>query len=193
MAPHQTVTRAETGGLASGTEAYYSFDYAHLHFVCLDSHDLSRQPGDPMASWLKADLEKTKADWVIAFWHHPPYTKGSHDSDKETDLTEMRKLIMPIVEAGGVDLVLTGHSHIYERSMLMDGAYATPTASDNVILDDGDGDPDGDGPYRKSKGIHATKAPCKSSPATRARRSAAAARCPSCAAPSSSTAPSLWM
>ena len=147
-------TRGETGGVASGTEAYYSFDYANIHFVCLNSHDLSRKPGDPMASWLKADLEKTKADWIIGFWHHPAYTKGNHDSDKEADLTEMRKLIMPIAEAGGVDLVLCGHSHIYERSMLMDGAYATPTVSENVILDDGDGDPDGDGPYRKSKGIH---------------------------------------
>jgi hypothetical protein len=146
--------RGETGGIASGTEAYYAFDYANIHFVCLDSHDLSRKPGDPMASWLKADLEKTKADWIVAFWHHPPYTKGSHDSDKEADLTEMRKLIMPIVEAGGVDIVLTGHSHSYERSMLMDGAYATPTVAENFILDDGDGDPDGDGPYRKSKGIH---------------------------------------
>lgn len=148
-------TRGEVGGVASGTEAYYSFDYANIHFICLDSHDLSRKPGDPMATWLKADMEKTKADWLIAFWHHPPYTKGSHDSDKEADLTEMRRLIMPIIEAGGVDVVLTGHSHIYERSMLMDGAYGTPTVSENVILDDGDGDPDGDGAYRKSKGIHA--------------------------------------
>jgi hypothetical protein len=147
-------TRGETGGLASGTEAYYSFDFANIHFICLDSHDLSRKPGDPMANWLKADLEKAKADWLIAFWHHPPYTKGSHDSDKETDLTEMRKYIMPIIESGGVDLVLTGHSHIYERSMLMDGAYATPTVSENFILDDGDGDPDGDGAYRKSSGIN---------------------------------------
>src|SRR6185436_15931843 len=79
--------------------------------------------------------------------------KGSHDSDKEADLTEMRRYVMPIIEAGGVDLVLTGHSHIYERSMLLDGAYATPTVSENVILDDGDGDPDGDGAYLKSKGI----------------------------------------
>ena len=148
-------TRGETGGLASGTEAYYSFDYANIHFICLDSHDLKREPGEPMALWLKADMEKTKADWLIAFWHHPPYTKGSHDSDKENDLTEMRKFIMPIIEAGGVDVVLTGHSHIYERSMLMDGAYATPTVSENVILDDGDGDPEGDGAYAKSKGIHA--------------------------------------
>ncbi|MGE4178502.1 MAG: metallophosphoesterase [Limisphaerales bacterium] len=147
-------TRGESGGLASGTEAYYSFDYANIHFICLNSHDLDRRPGEPMARWLKADLEKTKADWLIAYWHHPPYTKGSHDSDKEKDLTEMRELVMPVIEQGGVDLVLTGHSHVYERSMLMDGAYATPTVSENVILDDGDGDPTSDGAYRKSSGIH---------------------------------------
>jgi hypothetical protein len=38
--------------------------------------------------------------------------------------------------------------------MLMDGAYATPTVAENVILDDGDGDPSGDGAYRKSAGLH---------------------------------------
>src|SRR5678815_5136290 len=148
-------TRGETGGLASGTEAYYSFDFANIHFICLDSHDLSRKPGDPMANWLKADLEKAKADWLIAFWHHPPYTKGSHDSDKEKDMTEMRHDIMPIIESGGVDLVLAGHSHIYERSMLIDGAYgSTNSVAENNVLDDGDGDPNGDGAYRKRGGIH---------------------------------------
>ena len=147
-------TRAEAGGVASGTEAYYAFDYGNIHFICLDSHDLERKPSGAMAKWLKADLEKAKAEWLIAFWHQPPYTKGSHDSDKEKDLTEMREHIMPIIESGGVDLVLTGHSHIYERSMLMDGAYATPTVAENVILDDGDGDPNGDGAYRKSQGIN---------------------------------------
>lgn len=147
-------TRGQLGGVASGTEAYYSFDYANIHFICLDSHDLDRRPGEPMARWLKADLEKAHADWLIAFWHHPPYTKGSHDSDKEKDLTEIRQHIMPIIEQGGVDVVLTGHSHSYERSMLMDGAYATTTVAEDVILDDGDGDPAGDGAYRKSVGIH---------------------------------------
>ena len=107
-----------------------------------------------MARWLKQDLEKTKADWLIAFFHHPPYTKGSHDSDREKQLIEMRTHIMPILEWGGVDLVLTGHSHIYERSMLMDGAYATPTVAEYVILDDREGNPRTDGPYQKSAGIN---------------------------------------
>lgn len=147
-------TRAEAGGVASGLEAFYSFDYGRAHFICLDSHDLDRRPTGLMARWLKQDLEKAKADWIIAFFHHPPYTKGSHDSDREKQLIEMRTHIMPILEWGGVDLVLTGHSHIYERSMLMDGAYATPTVAEYVILDDREGDPRADGPYQKSAGIN---------------------------------------
>jgi acid phosphatase type 7 len=147
-------TRGEAGGLASGLEAFYSFDYGRAHFIVLDSHDLDRRPTGMMAQWLKADLEYTQQDWIIAYFHHPPYTKGSHDSDREKQLIEMRTHIMPILESGGVDVVLTGHSHIYERSMLMDGAYATPTVAENVILDDGDGDPTGNGAYRKSAGIH---------------------------------------
>ena len=143
---------AESGGTPSGREAYYSWDFGRTHFVCLDSHDLPRSPTGEMGQWLKADLEKTKADWIIAYWHHPPYTKGSHDSDKEKDLTEVRRDIMPIIESGGVDLVLTGHSHVYERSFLLDGAYATPSVAQNVVLDDESGDPTGKGPYHKRPG-----------------------------------------
>jgi acid phosphatase type 7 len=144
---------AESGGTPSGTEAYYSWDFGRVHFIALDSHDLPRKADGQMAQWLKADLEKTSADWIIAYWHHPPYTKGSHDSDKEKDLTEIREYIMPIIESGGVDLVLTGHSHIYERSFLVDGAYKTPTVAENCVLDDDSGDPKGHGPYHKRPGI----------------------------------------
>lgn len=146
-------TAAEAGGVPSGTEAYYSFDVADVHFVCLDSHDLDRSPAGAMAQWLVADLEETQSEWLIAFWHHPPYTKGSHDSDREQQLVEMRTYVMPLLEAAGVDLVLSGHSHIYERSMLIDGAYDTPTIAEGVVLNDGDGKLDGDGPYKKSEGL----------------------------------------
>lgn len=155
-----TPAAGESGGVPSGTESYYAFDIGRAHFISLNSFDTSRQPDGAMAQWLKADLEKTKADWIIAFFHHPPYTKGSHDSDdrkKDKELVEMRENIMPILEGGGVDLVLAGHSHIYERSMLIDGAYQTPTVSDNVVLNEGDGDPNGGGPYEKSAGLHPHK------------------------------------
>jgi hypothetical protein len=145
-------TNGQAGGVPSGLESFYSFDFGRIHFISLNSHDVDRKPTGAMAKWLKRDLDRTKADWLVAYFHHPPYSKGSHDSDREKQLIEMRTHIMPILESGGVDLVLAGHSHIYERSMLMDGAYATPTVSENVILDDGDGDPAGDGAYRKSGG-----------------------------------------
>lgn len=151
-----TPTKGEAGGVPSGNESYYSFDYGRIHFIVLNSHDLDRRPAAAMAQWLREDLAKTspkRTDWLIAYWHHPPYTKGSHDSDKEHQLIEMREHIMPILESNGIDLVLTGHSHIYERSMLMDGAYETPTIAENKILDDGDGDVKGDGAYQKSPGL----------------------------------------
>jgi hypothetical protein len=141
---------AEAGGMASGTEAYYSFDYANVHFVVLDSHESGRSPGGAMLIWLTADLAASDAEWVIAFWHHPPYSRGSHDSDLELPLIEMRENALPILEDSGVDLVLTGHSHSYERSFLLDGHYGTsPTLDGSMIVDGGDGDPAGDGAYAK--------------------------------------------
>jgi len=137
---------AEAGGVASGNESYYSFDYGDIHFIGLNSYDIDRKPTGEMAKWLVKDLDANDSQWLIAFWHHPPYTKGSHDSDKEKELIEMREHIMPILEKGGVDLVLSGHSHIYERSMLIDGAYSTPTTNKGVVFDDSDGD---ETPYRK--------------------------------------------
>jgi hypothetical protein len=144
----------DAGGLPSGTEAYYSFDHGDVHFICLDSEDTSRAPGGAMMTWLAADLADTTASWIVAFWHHPPYTKGSHDSDDVGDsggrMRDMRENALPILEAGGVDLVLTGHSHSYERSLLLDGHYGTSgTLTPDMIVDAGDGRPAGDGPYRK--------------------------------------------
>lgn len=140
----------EAGGLPSGTEAYYSFDYANIHFVCLDSHDSGRDPGDPMLVWLENDLHATMQDWIIVLFHHPPYSKGSHDSDDENRLIEMRENVLPILEDAGADLVLSGHSHSYERSYLIHGHYGHSTSlQPSMILDSGDGRTDGNGAYDK--------------------------------------------
>ena len=140
----------EAGGLESGTEAYYAFDYANVHFVVLESHQSSRATGGAMLTWLAADLAATDQAWIVAYWHHPPYTKGSHDSDTESSHVDMRENALPILEAHGVDLVLGGHSHIYERSYLVHGAYDTPTTAAGHIFDTGDGQDDGDGAYNVS-------------------------------------------
>jgi len=125
----------ECGGVPSGTEHYYSFDYGNIHFICLDSQasvTTVDDPGTPntnedgpMAIWLRADLASNTATWTIAFWHHPPYSKGSHDSDSSSQLVNMRTRFNPIMEEGGVDLLFFGHSHNYERSVLLDGHYGT--------------------------------------------------------------------
>jgi hypothetical protein len=143
-------TNAEAGGIASGTEDYYSFDYGNIHFICLDSMTSDRSVNGAMMTWLQSDLASTLQPWIIAFWHHPPYTKGSHDSDTETQLIEMRQNALPILEAGGVDLVLTGHSHSYERSFLIDGHYGSSnTFNDSMKKNGGDGRDDGNGAYTK--------------------------------------------
>jgi hypothetical protein len=146
-------TNGEAGGIASGTEDYYSFDRGNIHFVCLDSMTSDRSPTGPMATWLANDLAATTENWLIAYWHHPPYSKGSHDSDTESQLAEMRTNFLPILEDYGVDLVLTGHSHSYERSFLLDGHYGTSgTLAPSMIKDGGSGRPLNTGAYSKPTG-----------------------------------------
>jgi hypothetical protein len=146
-------TRGQAGGVPSGTEAYYAFDYANIHFICLDSQDSERTPDGAMMQWLKADLAATERDWIIAFFHHPTYTKGTHDSDREGQLREMRQVFLPVLEAGGVDVILTGHSHVYERSPLLDGHYGLSTTFDPAVhvKQKGNGRADGDGVYVKPR------------------------------------------
>jgi PKD repeat protein len=146
---------AEAGGAVSGTEAYYSFDIGNVHFISLNSEDIDREPTGDMLLWLEQDLSQTVADWIVAFWHHPPYSKGTHDSDVPGNsggrLTDMRENALPILEDWGVDLVLTGHSHVYERSVLVDGHYGTSdTLTPTMTIDTGDGRLDGDGAYEKA-------------------------------------------
>ena len=144
---------AEAGGIASGTEAYYSFDYGNIHFITLDSYDTDSSVGGAMLTWLENDLASTTQEWLIAYWHHPPYTKGSHNSDTEGKLVDMRERALPILESYGVDLVLSGHSHSYERSFLIDGHYGTSsTFSSSMLIDGGSGRADGAGTYAKMAG-----------------------------------------
>ena len=160
---------AQAGGLASGTEAYYSFDYGNVHFAALDSHDTDRTApansttnicpengnAGAMYTWLCEDLAATTQDFVFAFWHHPPYTKGSHDSDAEAQLFEMREKFVPVLEHHGTDLNLTGHSHSYERSALIDGHYGRSSTyrAATHAKDDSNGNPESGG-YRKDAGAN---------------------------------------
>ena len=124
-------TQAEAGGIASGTEQWYSFDYGPIHFVMLDGYGQSsigqRIYGDtinnPSVIWLKQDLAATTKKWKIVYQHFPPYTRGGHNSETEGDLIGIRQNINPILERFGVDMVVMGHSHGYERSYPLHDQY----------------------------------------------------------------------
>jgi acid phosphatase type 7 len=147
-------TNGEAGGLASGTEKYYSYNYGNIHFIVLDSYDEDRSANAPMATWLVSDLQQCTSEWIVAYWHHPPYTKGSHDSDNpnflDGECEDIRENILPILEQYGVDLVINGHSHSYERSFLIDSHYGSSgTLTQSMIKDGGSGGNNDDCPYQK--------------------------------------------
>ncbi len=147
---------AELGGVASGTEQYYSFDYANIHFVCLDSMTSDRSNTGAMANWLRADLAAFTSRWLIAYWHHPPYSRGSYNSDTVTELLQMRQTFVPILEQYGVDLVLGGHDHVYERSWLMTGHTGlAATFTTAMKKNPGLGNPLVDGAYVKNVNVTA--------------------------------------
>lgn len=117
-------SRAELGGVPSGTEQYYAFDHANLHVVSLDSQLSNRDPLQraTMRQWLVDDLTANTRDWTIVIFHHPPYSKGvHHDSDEEQPEIDMRESFGPLFEAHGVDMVFSGHAHSYERSWYLHG------------------------------------------------------------------------
>mmetsp|Transcript_13336 Transcript_13336/g.38670 ORF Transcript_13336/g.38670 Transcript_13336/m.38670 type:complete len:612 (+) Transcript_13336:80-1915(+) len=116
----------KSGGVASHHKSYYSFDYGPIHFVSVDSHHLGLHDDPTLYEWLEKDLAQAQRgnySWIVAYHHQPPYSKGSHDSDAQYECYKLRQNLVPMFEKYGVDLVLAGHSHSYERSHLLNGHF----------------------------------------------------------------------
>jgi acid phosphatase type 7 len=146
--------RGEAGGIASGTEKYYSFDYANIHVVslCTEIHDEAGRKAQ--REWLKKDLDQNKEEWLIACMHQPFHSGGYHPSDEVEYAQPQRSDWLPILEDHGVDLVLSGHNHVYERTYLLDNLIGkTTTLTSANRKNAGNGREDGDGPYVKKKGL----------------------------------------
>lgn len=146
-------TAGQAGGVASGSKNYYSFNVGNIHFIALDSMASSRAADGAMLNWLQNDLAANTKDWAVAFWHHPPYSRGAHDSDFDIESIQMRGNALPILERFGVDLVLSGNSHNYQRSYLVDGHYgAASTFTKAMKKNAGSGRPLETGAYTKPLG-----------------------------------------
>jgi calcineurin-like phosphoesterase family protein/purple acid phosphatase-like protein len=141
----------EAGGVPSGNEYYFSFNYGNIHFVGLDSTgDVSTNGA--MYHWMEQDLKANSNQWLIAYWHHPPYSDGSHKSDLDPTQIALRQNFVPLLEAHGVDLVLCGHSHSYERSYWLHGHYGFSTnLQPSMILNNGSGRENQGGAYIKRR------------------------------------------
>lgn len=88
---------------------YYTFDEGNVRFAVLNSN----HPSDPaQIKWLDTVFDGAGNKWRICFFHHPLYSSGEH-------ATESREVIRPALEPAlirnHVNMVLTGHEHLYER------------------------------------------------------------------------------
>jgi acid phosphatase type 7 len=95
-------------------ERWYSYDYGRIHFAVLDTEDSYTT----QAAWLDADLAASKLPWKVVYMHRPPYSTGDHGSDMP-----LRKALAPVLEKHGVQLVIAGHDHDYERMTPQNGTY----------------------------------------------------------------------
>lgn len=137
-------TEAEAGGFHSQLELFYSFDYGDVHFLSLNSEvfDFAQtsQGIDRMKQWIEQDLIQNTRTFTVAYFHQPPYSKGSHDSDDAIELVmkAMRERVVPLLESYDIDLVICGHSHVFERSKLVHGHYGNSQSFDpSTMLKDG--------------------------------------------------------
>ena len=110
--------------------ANYFFNYNNVLFIGLDGNRASKADIDVHAKFVNETIAAhgADADWVIVGIHHAPFSQGTHYTDK--DVVELRNSLTPKLSEAGVDLVLSGHDHIYTRTHLMNGvAPVIPTGA----------------------------------------------------------------
>ncbi len=102
----------------SGNQGYYSFDYGDLHVVVMNYMDPGGYAeGSPQYNFIAADLTATKKVWKVVICHAPGYAAGGHGED-----INLIALATKILEPAGVDLVISGHNHFYQRNFV-NGVY----------------------------------------------------------------------
>ncbi|MFN8186215.1 MAG: metallophosphoesterase [Gaiellales bacterium] len=100
---------------------YYAYELGSWQVVVLNS-DCWRIGGceedDPQARWLADELERSSARCTVAYWHRPPFSSGRYG---DAEATERVRPLWRILHRAGVEVLLTGHEHSYERFAPMDG------------------------------------------------------------------------
>jgi hypothetical protein len=98
-----------------GGKRYYSYQKGDVQFFALDSNYMDPQ----QLSWIDGQLRDSTAKWKVCYFHHPMFTAATfHGPD-----LDLRKQLMPLFMKYGVNLVLSGHEHVYERIKPQNGVY----------------------------------------------------------------------
>lgn len=115
---HDYITNATNyydyfGTRAHGPNGYYSYDLGAWHVVALNSNCSQVGgcgAGSPEEQWLRADLVAHPTACTLAYWHHPRFSTGSEHGSDATYTAFWQALY-----DYGVDIVVNGHDHDYER------------------------------------------------------------------------------
>lgn len=125
----------------NGCPSVYSFRYANVGVLSLDANDLSTEiktnagySGGAQAAWVRQTLGALRADpgtdFIVVFFHHCAYaTSKSHASDGG-----VRATLAPLFDEFGVDLVVQGHNHQYERTNPIKGGRTATAAPDGASV-----------------------------------------------------------
>ncbi len=131
-APHFLSTFHHPTNSATGTEHFYSFDHGDVHFVSLfnpwfvmyefTTNRLQYQ-------WFTNDLAQSTKPWKVVFFHHPLASSGAHALDDYNtngipDQYDILRTIGTAASKYGVQLILSGHEHNYERFSPIGGFHA---------------------------------------------------------------------
>lgn len=121
-----------------GNEHWYRVDYQYVTLLIIDSNS-QMSPGHAQYDWLLEQLRSDRRRFTLAAFHHPPFTSGPHGrleadgTPREWPMDQGQRFLVPLFEMYGVDLVLNGHDHLYERSH-KDGVYYVVTGGAGAPL-----------------------------------------------------------
>jgi len=118
-----SVASPQETGCTAACKGYYSYDVGSWHIVALNTNNndcqyVGCQSGSAQLKWLEADLATTSKSCIMAYFHHPRWSSGTHHGSQVA-----MGDIWSTLYAHGTDLVLNGHEHNYERF-----AKQSPTA-----------------------------------------------------------------
>ena len=106
-------------------QKYYTYKKSNVRFFALDTNYMNPQ----QVAWLEQELQNSGSDWKICYFHHPLYSSGAYHGSS----TELRRVLEPLFVKYGVQVVFSGHDHVYERVKPQTGIwYFTEGASGSL-------------------------------------------------------------